>query len=105
MFEFIVMIMVGILFIVIGVLNTHGNVSMLHSYHRERVSEEDRLPFGRMVGAGMIILGSGIAVSGILMIGFNKLLTFIGTAVLAVSFCLGLGLAFYAMIKYNKGIF
>ena len=48
----IVTIIVGIALIIIGVLNTKGNVSMLHSYHTKIVKEEDKIPFGRRVGCG-----------------------------------------------------
>ena len=37
--------------------------------------------------------------------GVGGLLSVAGTAVLIVGTVVGLGLAFYAMIKYNKGIF
>ena len=47
---FIVSALVGVVCIVLGISNMKGNISSLHSYHRSRVSEEDRIPFGRMVG-------------------------------------------------------
>lgn len=109
MIEMLATAAVGIFCIVIGILNTRGNISMLHSYHRNRVSEEDRLPFGRTVGAGMIVIGGGIlvfsALSAITLRTAATHFTIWGTVILVASFCVGLGLAFYAMIKYNKGIF
>ena len=51
--EQIITIVIGIVMILIGFSNRKGNISMLHSYHRKRVTEEDRLPFGKMVGNGM----------------------------------------------------
>ena len=42
---FIVSALVGIVCIVLGVSNMKGNISSLHSYHRNRVSEEDRILF------------------------------------------------------------
>ena len=45
--KYVVMLGIAVLLIVLGVLNMKGNVSSLHSYHRRRVSEEDRLPFGK----------------------------------------------------------
>ena len=44
--QLIVCMLLGAVLIVFGVLNMRGNLSMLHSYHRKRVSEADRLPFG-----------------------------------------------------------
>ena len=52
----IVVFLVGVVFIVLGISNMRGNISTLHSYHRHRVSEEDRIPFGKQVGLGTIII-------------------------------------------------
>ena len=107
--ENIFTLIVGIALIVIGIFNRKGNVSMLHSYHTKKVSEEDRIPFGKLVGLGMIIIGIGIIALGILSLVSVKLqsdiyLT-IGYVVMSVGVVSGLGIAFYAMKKYNKGIF
>jgi hypothetical protein len=56
---FVVTALVGIVCIVLGISNMKGNISSLHSYHRSRVSEEDRIPFGKKVGLGTIIIGAG----------------------------------------------
>ena len=50
--EFIITLLLGIVCIVLGTLNMKGNISTLHWYHRKRVAEENRLPFGRLVGLG-----------------------------------------------------
>ena len=47
---FIFAIALGIVCILIGLSNRKGNIETLHSYHRSRVSEEDRIPFGKEVG-------------------------------------------------------
>ena len=82
---------------------------MLHSYHRKRVAEEDRAPFGKTVGSGMIIIGISLILMGALSFmetGLqNEVYSIIGTVILIVCFASGLGISFYAMIKYNKGIF
>ena len=109
MFESIVTFVVGIAIIVIGISNTKGNISSLHSYHRNRVTEEDKLPFGKRVGAGMIIIGCGIILFSIcsLLTSFTEqaVFTIVGTAIMILTIVVGLILAFAAMIKYNKGIF
>ena len=109
MYEYIGAILVGVMCIVIGILNTKGNISMLHSYHRKRVKEEDILPFGRLVGLGMIIIGAAITVGGILsMVAVNtenKAWNIVSYVVIGIGLAVGLGFAFYAMKKYNKGIF
>ena len=109
MFAFIIPILIGILCIVLGIINTTGNISSLHSYHRHRVSEEDRIPFGRRVGAGTIIIGASIVVMGVLstvgVMTSNDIYTLIGTGIMLVGLAVGIFITFRAMIKYNKGIF
>ena len=105
----IVTLLVGIVCIVLGISNIRGNISSLHSYHRYRVSEEDRIPFGKQVGLGTIIVGIGIIVfsilSSITLYTENNIFILVGTAFLIVGIILGLVISFRAMIKYNKGIF
>ena len=105
----IVAFLVGVVCIVLGISNMRGNISSLHSYHRNRVSEEDRIPFGKQVGLGTIIIGIGIIIfsvlSSVTMYTENNIFTLIGTAVLIVGIVVGLIISFKAMIKYNKGIF
>ena len=105
----IVAFLVGVVCIVLGISNTRGNISSLHSYHRSRVSEEDRIPFGKQVGLGTIIVGIGIIVfsvlSSVTLYTENDIFILVGTAVLIIGIILGLVISFRAMIKYNKGIF
>ena len=107
--EHIFSVIIGIVCIILGITNRKGNISSLHSYHRKRVSEEDRLPFGKLVGLGTIICGIGLLMMG----GMSylaeelqkELYLIIGSAVLIVSLVIGICVSFYAMLKYNKGIF
>lgn len=109
MSDWIVMLGLGVLLIVLGISNRKGNISSLHRYHRKRVSEEDRIPFGKLVGTGSIIIGIALLISGVLsymaMHSEQELFVVIGNVVMGVGFVVGLGLNFYAMFKYNKGIF
>ena len=104
----IVLFGVALTCIVIGCQNRKGNISMLHSYHRSRVTEEDVLPFGRAVGNGMMVVGVSIAVYGGALLASELWAVphavTVGTVVMTVGLVVGLGLAFYAMKKYNKGI-
>ena len=106
---FFIAIAVGIICIILGISNMKGNISSLHSYHRHRVSEEDRIPFGRLVGLGTILCGAGIIIFGILSIVTTLLekevFTLIGSGIMIVFLIAGLGISFWGMIKYNKGIF
>ena len=105
----IVAFLVGVVCIVLGISNMRGNISTLHFYHRHRVSEEDRIPFGKQVGLGTMILGISIIIFSILstltLYTENNIFTLIGAVVLIVGIVAGLIMSFKAMIKYNKGIF
>ena len=106
---YIVSALVGIVCIVLGVSNMKGNISSLHSYHRNRVSEEDRIPFGKKVGLGTIMIGVGIimfsALSVVTLYTDNEVFTLVGTGILIAGIIVGFVISFKAMIKYNKGIF
>lgn len=109
MVAFLVPIAVGILCIALGLSHRKGNIDSLHSYHRKRVKEEDKIPFGKQVGLGMILIGIAIIVNGVLsMIAVHwnlEWLTMIGMAVMFAGLITGSAIAFAAMKKYNKGIF
>ena len=105
----IVAFLVGVVCIFLGISNMRGNISTLHSYHRNRVKEEDKIPFGKLVGLGTIIIGVALMIFGILSLLATVLqqaiyLT-IGYVVFIVGLLIGLGIIFFAMNKYNKGIF
>ena len=107
--SYIVTFLIGILCIVLGISNRKGNISSLHSYHRKRVRDEDKIPYGKKVGLGTIICGGSLIVFSILSaIAFytgNSIFISIGDVLFIIGLTIGLGLSFYAMIKYNKGIF
>ena len=109
MTAYIVTLIVGIVIICLGISNTRGNISSLHSYHRHRVKEEDKLPFGRLVGLGTIIVGVGLIIFSIFSIVAHyvgmDVLNWVGLGFMALGFLAGLPITFYAMIKYNHGIF
>lgn len=109
MAAFITVSGLGVLICILGIINMTGNISSLHWYHRHRVTEENRKPFGRLVGLGTLIIGLAMLVFGALFLIFEitqlELLVIIGTAVLLISIIAGAAVSFYAMKKYNGGIF
>ena len=102
-------VIAGLVIVVLGVRNMRGNISTLHRYHRNRVSEEDRIPFGRKVGAGTIIAGCSVILKGCFRIAAEKRnaasLDTLGTVILIAGLAVGFAKIIRAMIKYNKGIF
>ena len=99
----------GLLVSILGIINMTGNISSLHWYHRQRVTEENRKPFGKLVGLGTLIIGVALIVFGTLYFIFEKtqsdVFVIIGAVELIVGIAIGLAVSFYAMMKYNKGIF
>ena len=109
MAAFVVAFFVGVVIVVLGISNMRGNISSLHSYHRHRVTEEDRIPFGKMVGKGTIIMGVSVMVLSVFsiinLLTENEVFMMLGYVLFAVGFIIGSAIAFYAMKKYNGGIF
>ena len=109
MISLITTVCVGIFISVLGIINMTGNISSLHSYHRHRVTEENKKPFGRLVGLGTLIVGIAIIVFGTFLFIYEKtqigIYAVVGSLELLLGIAVGLVLSVYAMIKYNKGIF
>ena len=109
MAAFITVSGLGILVSILGIINMRGNISTLHWYHRQRVTEENRKPFGKLVGLGTLIIGLSMIVFGILFLIFEQTqlqaFVVIGVIELIVSIIVGMIVSFYAMKKYNGGIF
>lgn len=109
MLEIITSLVLGIVLILVGISNTKGNISSLHSYYRKRVTEKNRIPFGKKVGLGTIIIGCGVIILSIMsmvtLFTNINVFTTIGYVFLILGLIIGLAISFYAMIKYNKGIF
>ena len=107
--NFLLLVGVGVVLLILGAIHMTGNISSLHRYHRKRVTEENRKPFGRLVGLGTTLVGISIILYGAMLFAFEKTqmdgLMIAATAILILGIVTGLGLSFYAMIKYNKGIF
>lgn len=109
MVVYIFVIILGIILVAFGVLNLKGNISSLHSYHRDRVAKEDVKPFGKLVGIGTIIIATSLIIMGAfsLVTYYTSIKAFIiaGEITLGVGLVIGLIIMFYAIKKYNKGIF
>ncbi len=102
MFEYIFMVLMGICFIVLGIMNYKGNINSIHFYNRKKITEATRKPYGKLMGIGTVIIGLGLIITGILeMFAELENLYYI----MLVSIVIGIIIMLYAQIKYNKGIF
>ena len=101
-------ILVGVICLIIGIQNIRGNISMLHSYHINNIKEENKAPFGKAVGKGMIIIAVSLIVYGALYIPAELtqegVYLTVGNIVLTAGLIAGLGICLYAIKKYNKSI-
>ena len=105
-FAYMIAPTVGIVLLVLGVKIAKGNIDLLHSYHRNNVSDEDMHAFGRMMGMGIILFGLGIVLFGILSIVTEltkqKLYMTIGDFLMVIGIVSGIVLMVYAGRKYNR---
>ena len=107
--EIIAPAILGIAICVMGIFNMFGYISTLKRHHRHRVTEENRKPFGRLVGLGTLIIGVGLILFSLLTFFAeqteNLIFTTVGMGLLIAAIIAGIVLNVYAMIKYNHGIF
>ena len=99
----------GILVIILGIFNMKGDLSSIHWYHRQRLTEEHKEPYGKKVGFGTVLCGISLILYGSFSLLAEKLQNAlfmqIGSVVMIFLLIIGLAVSIYAMIKYNKGIF
>ena len=92
---------VGILCIVLGFLIwKKQKISLIHDYHYRNVKEEDVPSYTRQIGIGLIIIGTGILLTGMLDL-LNSSLWWIP---LIIGFSIGLIVIIKAQKKYNGSI-
>ena len=107
--EGIFAIVIGIVFLVISIMNFTGNIKMMHSYHIKNIKEEDVKPFGRLVGVGLLIVSVAIITLGVLMIPAtlleDEMYITISYFISIPLFVIGIGIALFAIKKYNKTFF
>lgn len=103
--DFIITSLLGLFVSILGIINISGNISTLHWYHRQRVAEENRKPFGKLIGFGTLVMGIALIIFSVLTLTKINALIILGTILLTAAFIVGMALSIYAMIKYNRGIF
>ncbi len=97
----LVLLILGLLVSALGIANIKCNISTIHSYNRRRVKEEDAPKYGKIVGAGTLIMGVSFVAGYIASFWSATITAFIVLPAVVV----GLGFMLYGQFKYNGGIF
>lgn len=91
--QFILLLTIGIVFLVIGwLIWKKEKITLIHSYHYNKVSDTNKRAYTALVGKGTLIIGTGIIVTGIIDLITQ---TGWGWIVFGVSFFVGLGFMAY----------
>lgn len=89
----------AILFFIFGYLVwIKEKITLFHSYHYDKVAEENKKAFCRISGIGLIVIGIGILLAGIICSVTNSAW---GVIAIAIGFLIGLTMLIYAGVKYN----
>lgn len=99
----IVFLTVGILFFVLGLLIwKKQKINLIHEYHIRSVKQEDVPAYTRLMGIGMLAIGTGCVITGAVVFIFEKPL---GWIAFPVGFLAGLVIFLKAQKTYNGGLF
>lgn len=91
---------VGILFVVLGwLLWKKEMITLMHDYHVNKVSEENKAAYCKLSGIGLLVIGLGAVVTAILLCFSESPKGFI---VFAIGFVIGLAMMLTAGRKYNR---
>ncbi|MDD4323543.1 MAG: DUF3784 domain-containing protein [Eubacteriales bacterium] len=103
MFELIFLILVGFLFLIFGWrIWKNEQITLIHSYHYKKVSEEDKKSYTEEFGKSLTLIGIGI----ILTAAVNFITkTAYGWILFALFFITGLLKIYKIQKEYNKGVF
>ncbi len=102
LFGAIIFFAVGSACIVLGFLIwKKQKLSLLHDYHYQNVKKEDIPAYTGQMGAGMIVLGAGIAAAGIFELASSSF----WWIPLAAGIVIGLIVMYRAQKKYNGSFF
>ena len=91
---------IGILLIVLGCLLWKKEmITILHSYHTDKVAPENKKAFCKLSGIGLIVIGSGLLLTSAILGITDSAYSFV---CFAVCFAAGLFLLISAGMKYNR---
>ena len=91
---------IGILLIVLGcLLWKKEKITLLHDYHIDKVTPENRRAFCKLSGIGLIVIGSGLLITSMILGITDSAYSFI---CFAVCIAMGMVLLIVAGMKYNR---
>ena len=103
MLELILMVFLGLLFLFLGLrIWKKEQITLIHSYHYKKVSEEDKSDYTKEIGKSIIFIGIGMLLTGIIDF-ITK--TVYGWLFFTIFSLLGFIKMFKAQKRYNDGIF
>ncbi|MCR4643808.1 MAG: DUF3784 domain-containing protein [Oscillospiraceae bacterium] len=92
--------LIGLLCIVLGYLIwKKERIDLLHAYHIEKVSPEDRKAFCALSGSGLLVIGSSLLLTAVLLWITESALSFL---LFAAGLAAGMILLIVAGMKYHK---
>ncbi len=91
---------VGAVCVILGwLLWKKERITVLHDYHCDKVTEENKKAFCTLSGIGLITVGAGLVVTAVLLALTNSVLSFLA---FAAGFAAGLALLITAGVRYNR---
>ncbi|MBO5303005.1 MAG: DUF3784 domain-containing protein [Lachnospiraceae bacterium] len=92
--------LIGFTFIVFGYLIwKKEKISLLHSYHYDKVTNENKKAFCIISGIGVTIIGAGLLITSIIIGITNSEWSFVA---FIIGFIIGLIMLMYAGLRYNN---
>lgn len=96
----IIIFLTSLLLIILGISIYNGNIELIHSYHRENVT--DKFGYGKAMGKALIIFSLPLIISGVLAFFIENSIPVI---ILIVGMIVGFIPIIKAQNKYNGGMF
>lgn len=98
----IILLIIGIIFILLGISIGIGNINLIHRYHTKNINESTKYKYLKLFSIGMYTIGIGCIIASIFgYLEYNKGLLIS----LFLSMLMGILIIIKAQKKYNKGIF
>ena len=92
--------LVGLLLLALGwMIWKKERIDLLHDYHRNRVSEDDKKRFCTLCGLGVGVIGLGMLLTAVLFAVTGKLWSL---AAFVLGFLVGLVVLIRTIAKYNR---